>query len=215
MNIILAGSTGLVGGLLAARLYPARLTTIGRRANAALDPAVSQKVGAVAEWPGFVAAAKADVVVCCLGTTIKQAGSQAAFEAIDLDAVIAFAGAAKLVGARQFLLVSSVGAKAGSGNFYQSTKGKAEAGVIRLGFDRVDIFRPGLLRGARVGPNRPVESLMMSLSPFTDLLTPSRFASYRSTAAEDVAAAMAACIGRAEEGLHVHENAEIQRLLGE
>jgi uncharacterized protein YbjT (DUF2867 family) len=215
MKIILAGSTGLVGGLLAARLDPARLTTVGRRVNSALDPRVSQQVGVVAGWPSFVTAAKADVALCCLGTTINQAGSQAAFAAIDLEAVLAFAGAAKLAGARQLLLVSSVGAKASAANFYQATKGKAEAGVIALGFDRVDIFRPGLLRGARVGPNRPVESLMMALSPFTDLLTPSRFASYRSTAAEDVAAAMAACIGRAEAGLHVHENDEIQRLLGE
>jgi uncharacterized protein YbjT (DUF2867 family) len=209
MKIILAGSTGLVGGLLAARLDPARLTTVGRRANAALDPAVSQDIGAVADWPAFVAAAKAEVAICGLGTTIKQAGSQAAFSAIDFEAVLAFACAAKRAGARQFLLVSSVGAKAGAANFYQATKGKAEVGVIALGIERVDIFRPGLLRGVRSGPSRPVERLMMSLSPITDFLTPSRFAAYRSTEAGDVAAAMVACVGATEAGVFVHENAEI------
>lgn len=215
MKIILAGSTGLIGGLLAGRLDPAVLTTVGRRVNPALDPVVSQQIGAVAEWPALVSVAKADVAICCLGTTIKLAGSQVAFAAIDFDAVLAFASAAKAGGARQYLLVSSVGAKASSANFYQATKGKAEAGVIALDFDRVDIFRPGLLRGDRAGPSRPVESLMMAFSPFTDFLTPGRFASFRSTAAEDVAAAMAACTGRAEKGLFVHENGEIQRLLGE
>ena len=161
------------------------------------------------DWPGFVAQSRCDVAICCLGTTIRVAGSQAAFAAVDRDAVVDFAKAAKEAGARQFLMVSSVGANASARNFYLKTKGEAEAGVRALGFDRVDIFRPGLLRGDRQGPKRPGEAIMMAISPITDLLTPHVFDQYRSIAAESVAGAIAACIGRPEGGIHVHENRDI------
>ena len=140
---------------------------------------------------------------------MRQAGSKEAFAAIDLDAVVAFAGAAWGGGARQFLLVSSVGADVASSNFYLATKGRAEATVRAMGFDRVDIFRPGLLRGERGGERRLGERIGIAVSPFTDLLTPRVWDKYRSTAAEDVAKAMAACCGSQQKGEHIHENRQI------
>jgi uncharacterized protein YbjT (DUF2867 family) len=210
-KLLITGATGLVGGLLAKRLDPAILETVGRRAVAALDPRVVQHVAPIEAWPDLVAHAKADVAICCLGTTLKQAGSQAAFAAVDRDAVISFATAARAAGAAQFLMISSVGASATASSFYLKIKGETEAAVAGLGFERVDIFRPGLLRGNRGGERRAGESAAIALSPFTDLLTPRAFDKFRSIAADQVAAAMAAAVGNAAPGLFIHHNRDMLR----
>lgn len=208
MRIVLAGATGLIGGLLIDKLAGHDLTLIGRRKA---DSDVKQLVGSVEEWPALIAIGAYDVAISCLGTTIKAAGSQAAFAAVDRESVIAVANAAKDAGACHFLMVSSVGASASSSTFYLRTKGEAEEGAKAIGFKRVDIFRPGLLRGERGGPPRAGERVMMALSPFTDLLTPSVFDQYRSIAADDVAKAIAVLIDAKEAGVHVHHNREMLR----
>jgi uncharacterized protein YbjT (DUF2867 family) len=209
LNIIMAGSTGLIGGILLNRLAGHELTLIGRRANPAASAETKQLIGDIAEWPSLIAGVQADVAICTLGTTMAQAGSKAAFAAIDLDAVIAFAKAARRRGAHQFMLVSSVGANPKAGNFYLATKGRAEEGVKAIGFERVDIVRPGLLRGERGGTARAVERLMIGLSPLTNLLTPRMFDHYRAIDADDVAEAMAALAGKDARGVFVHHNREI------
>jgi uncharacterized protein YbjT (DUF2867 family) len=203
-HIIIAGASGLVGGLLTARLKDETLTAIGRRAVAGI---ADQRIAPVAEWPALVASFKPDIAISTLGTTIRAAASQDAFAAIDHDAVVAFARAAKQAGARQFLMVSSVGA--GGASFYLKTKGRAEASVRALGFQRVDIFRPGLLLGERAGAARPVERVFAALSPLTNALTPRAFDKYRAIAADDVAAAMARVVGAAADGVFIHHNREM------
>jgi uncharacterized protein YbjT (DUF2867 family) len=203
-HIIIVGASGLIGGLLAVRLKNQSLTAIGRRAVPGI---ADQRIAPVAEWPALVAALKPDVAISTLGTTIRAAGSQAAFAAIDHDAVVAFARAARDAGARQFIMVSSVGA--GGASFYLKTKGRAEASVRAMGFARVDIFRPGLLLGERAGDARPVERFFAALSPLTNALTPRAFDQYRAIAADDVAAAMARVIGAAENGVFIHHNREM------
>ena len=184
-NTILAGATGLVGGAVARLLPSEGLTLIARRAVGI--PNALQLTGAMSDWPQLIHGQSFDVGICCLGTTIKQAGSKEAFVAVDFDGVAAFAKAARTSGVGQFLMVSSVGADQGSSNFYLQTKGRAEAAVQGVGFARVDIFRPGLLRGDRGGPARLGESIGMAVSPFTDFLTPRGFDRYSSIAADDVA----------------------------
>jgi uncharacterized protein YbjT (DUF2867 family) len=209
LNIIIAGSTGLIGALLLKRLSGHELTLVGRRANPDAPAKAKQLIGDPDDWPSLMADAKYDVAICTLGTTMSQAGSKAAFAAVDHDAVIAFAKAAKAGGARQFMMVSSVGANAKASNFYLATKGQAEDGVKAIGFARVDIFRPGLLRGERGGKTRPVERLMIGLSPITNLLTPRLFDHYRAIDADDVAGAMAGLVGEEREGVFVHHNREM------
>lgn len=209
MRIVMAGASGLVGGLLLPRLARHEVTLVGRREIATAPAGFLQRVGAVQSWPELVRQSGQDVAICCLGTTIRAAGSQPAFAAIDRDAVVDFARAAKDAGASQFLMVSSVGANAGARNFYLRTKGEAEAGVAMLGFARTDIFRPGLLRGRRTGAPRPGESIMMRLAPITDLLTPHALDQYRSISADHVASAIAACVGAKKTGSTIHENRDI------
>lgn len=209
MKIIMAGSTGLIGGLLINKLAGHDLTLAGRRGNAGAPQKAKQLIGEMTEWPALMAEVRADVAICTVGSTMAQAGSKAAFAAVDHDAVIAFAQAAHNGGAKQFMMVSSVGANSRASNFYLATKGKAEEGVKAIGFDRVDIFRPGLLRGERGGALRPVERLMINLSPFTNLLTPRLFDHYRAIDADDVAGAMAGLAGKTNSGVFVHHNREM------
>ena len=95
---------------------------------------------------------------------MRQAGSQAAFRAVDFDMVVAFARAAAAAGARRMVTVSSVGADPGSANFYLRIKGEMEAALEALGFERLDIFQPGLLRGPRGGDRRPGERIAIALA---------------------------------------------------
>ena len=90
-----------------------------------------------------------DVAVCTLGTTIKKAGSQEAFRAVDHDAVLAFARAAKQAGASRFVVVTALGADARSSVFYNRVKGEVERDLEGLGFDALAILQPSLLLGDR------------------------------------------------------------------
>jgi uncharacterized protein YbjT (DUF2867 family) len=210
MHIVMAGATGLVGGFvlrqLEARNDVSSIKLLTRRAIPVLSTKVDQRIGDVAAWPDLLAGAQADVVISTLGTTLRAAGSKDAFYAVDHDAVVNFARASRAAGARQFMMVSSVGAKAASRNFYLSTKGRTEEAVAALGFARLDIFSPGLLRGDRGGPVRIGERVGMLVSPFTDRLTPRSLDRYRSIAAGDVAAAITKMAGALAEGAFTHNN---------
>lgn len=213
MRVLLAGATGLVGQLLLPMLEAmdcvAAIDVVGRREIKTASSKTKQHVGPIGEWPALVAGVSPDVAVSTLGTTMRQAGSEDAFFAVDHDAVVALARAAAGSGAGRFMLVSSIGAHAASRNFYLATKGKAESAIQTVGFDRIDIFRPGLLRGARGGDRRPGERIGIALSPVTDFLTPRVLDHYRSIAAADVAAAMAALLQQNAPGTFVHDNREM------
>jgi uncharacterized protein YbjT (DUF2867 family) len=217
LKLLLAGATGLIGRALLKQLEEMPTVTsidvVGRRAVVGAGPKVTQHIGDVAEWPVFAGALSPDVALSTLGTTIRDAGSEAAFFAVDHDAVVSFARAAGAAGARHFMMVSSVGAHAGSRNFYLATKGKAEASVQAVGFDRIDVFRPGLLRGQRSGAFRPAERFGVFIAPLTDILTPRVLDHYRSIAAQDVATAMAKLAGNQTSGHFVHENRSIRDIV--
>lgn len=190
-TVLLAGATGLVGGAclaaLAARPSIERIVPVGRRAPSASDPRV---VPTIVDFAALAGAppVPAKVALCALGTTIKKAGSEAAFRAIDLDAVVAFARWAKEGGATVFGLVSSVGA--GGGNFYLRVKGEAEDAVAALGFASFVALRPGMLLGART-ESRPGESIGQALLPAVNPLLFGSARKYRAIEAGQVAAALA------------------------
>ncbi|MBA4747774.1 MAG: NAD-dependent dehydratase [Sphingopyxis sp.] len=204
-RLLLIGATGMVGVKVAALLPAASLTIVARRS---VDTALGAAVHVVptGRWSEVIAAARADVFINCLGTTIKQAGSQAAFRAADHDLVLAAAEAARAAGARHCISVSSVGANAKSANFYLRTKGEVEAALAAIGFDRIDILRPGLLTGERTGPARPGEALAMLAAPLTDRLLHGALRRYRSISADKVAAAIKALAAAGGTATHIHEH---------
>lgn len=209
MRVVIAGATGLVGSLLADQLLAGGncdVHAILRRSTGRASPRWHEHVADPAEWQAKVAAIAAGVAVSALGTTWRASGSEAAFRAVDLDLVVAFAQAAKAGGARHMVTISSVGADAGSHNFYLRTKGEAERGLQTIGFDRLDILRPGLLRGPRGGERRLKERAAIALSPLTNLVMRGPLDRFAAIEAALVAEAAAVCIGNSEPGTHVHEN---------
>lgn len=216
-EIILAGASGLVGGqvmhLLAERLEPGRLHVVGRRRLDDAPAHIIQHVGDPASWPALLNKHRFDVAINCLGSTIKKAGSQQAFAAIDRDLVLEFADIVKDGGSPHFITISSVGASAKSSNFYLSVKGQAEDGLRSAGFDRLDMMRPGLLRGNRT-EHRPGESLAIAASPFTDMLLHGPLRRYRSIGAAVVARASVHLALNGGKGQFIHENDAIAALAG-
>lgn len=92
---------------------------------------------------------KGDDVFCCIGTTIRKAGSQEAFRAVDHDIPVKAAEIARQNGVKQFIVMSSLGANAQSSNFYLRTKGEMEQAVLTVGLPKVVIVRPSMLLGDR------------------------------------------------------------------
>lgn len=213
MRIAMIGATGLIGRALAPRLVAAQhdLLLIGRR-PAGISGA-EERVAPTDQWPGLLAGEAIDVALSTLGTTIKQAGSWEAFRAVDVDAVLGFARAAKAAGARQMLSVSSVGAMAGARNQYLAMKGETERELAKIGFERLDIVRPGLLRGNRGGEPRIGERIGLALSPLANLLLRGSFDRFAAIDADTVAAAMAMLVGSAGPKRQIHFNRDLKQLL--
>jgi uncharacterized protein YbjT (DUF2867 family) len=205
-KILLVGATGMVGSAVRRAADDAPLNLLARRAIDDLSPSQNIIVAESKDWPTAIGKLRPTIVLNALGTTIRQAGSQAAFRAVDHDLVLTVATAAKAAGAQHFISVSSVGASVRSGNFYLRTKGEVEAALGALAFERLDIVRPGLLTGPRQGPFRPGEALAMGAAPFTDLLLHGRLRRYRSVAAVTVAKAICALSTLGGQGQFVHEH---------
>ncbi|MEE4450467.1 NAD(P)H-binding protein [Novosphingobium resinovorum] len=214
-RICLVGATGLVGSAVMAEAVgreDVRIVGVGRR-EAVLPPGARMEmlVGEPIDWPGLIRAAQADVLVCALGTTIRAAGSQEQFRAVDYDLVRFTAEAARGAGINRMIVVSSVEADRASTNFYLSVKGEAEEALGRLGFGRLDVLRPSLLRGARE-EQRPLERAWQLAAPIADhLALHGRLRRFRSIRARDVARAILGLSREKAQGRFVHEHDALKR----
>jgi uncharacterized protein YbjT (DUF2867 family) len=216
-RVVIAGATGLIGKQLVVELAGqegVETHILVRSKPAGVPSGVIVHEAASADWANEVVAIKADVAISCLGTTMRTAGSKAAFRAVDFDLVTGFAKAAKDAGARHMIAVSSVGASAKATNFYLQTKGQAEAAMAQMGFDRVDFLRPGLLTGGERPESRPGESVAIMIAPLTDLLMVGGLSRYRSIPALVVAQAITHLALASGQGQHIHENDAIRTLAG-
>jgi uncharacterized protein YbjT (DUF2867 family) len=213
------GATGLVGGLcldllLADQRY-ARIVAVGRRGPARSDAKLVVRRAALdtVEALDDPTLGTVDDVFCCLGTTLKKAGSQEAFRRVDLDYVVTAASFAKRHGARHFLMVSAVGADAGSRVFYSRVKGEAESAVAKLGIACVSIFRPSFILGARE-ETRLGERLGMVVAAVVSFAAVGRLTKYRPIAAEAIARAMLAVAAAPAPGVTVYEFDRMAALSG-
>lgn len=188
---LLAGATGLVGreilqGLLADGSIAA-VHVLARRPLPGTHPKLQVHIVDFAALPPLP---RVDEVYLALGTTIKVAGSQAAFRAVDFDANLAVARAARAAGASRLGLVSAMGANAQSSVFYSRVKGELESALAGLGYEAVVVARPSMLAGDRAAlgqPERGGEQLALKVSRWLRPLVP---ANYRSIQAADVARAL-------------------------
>ena len=215
-RIALVGASGLVGQSLirlAVGRPDLRIVAIARREiplpkGARMEVLVADPAG----WPDAIAAANANALVCALGTTWAKAGKdEAAFRAVDAELVLACARAAKAAKIRQMIVVSSVGADAGARNFYLRVKGEVEQALGKVGIPRLDVVRPGLLRGPRA-ERRAAEALAQIASPFADhLLLHGKYRKYRSIRADTLARAIVGLTREKAAGRFVFEHDAILR----
>jgi uncharacterized protein YbjT (DUF2867 family) len=196
---IVAGATGMVGkeileGLLADQTVAA-VHSLGRRAPAIRHPKLTAHVVDLAALPSLP---PADEVYLAVGTTIKIAGSQAAFRAVDHDANLAVATAALAAGVRKAGLVSAMGANSSSRIFYSRVKGELEDALSRMPFEGTVIARPSMLVGNReiLGqPTRRGEVLAETLGNVVGFLIP---ANYKPIKASAVAKALLSAVPSAK-----------------
>lgn len=211
-RVVLAGATGLVGReiltLLLADENVAEVQVVGRRNPGVVHPKMAIHVVDFRQLPPI---AEVDEVYLALGTTIRVAGSEAAFRAIDLDANLAVARAGLAAGARRVALVSAMNADAGSRFFYTRTKGELEQALARLSADALVIARPSLLLGDRQALNqapRLAEKLATWVSRGVGPILPT---GYRPVAAQAVARALVETLPTAQ-GTVVLSSGELNRI---
>ena len=206
-SVLIAGATGLVGRacLQLALDTPGftRVTVLARRPSA--DPVDSPRL----EWrvvdfdrlESEAAAFRVDSVVCALGTTIRQAGSQPAFRRVDHDYPVAMAQLASRAGVSHFGLVSALGADPSARVFYSRVKGETERDIRKLSLRGLTIVRPSLLLGDR-GEFRLGEEVAKRLG----FLVPARL---KPVQARDVAAVLMKAALARRPGEEVIESAAI------
>ncbi|WP_114520349.1 NAD(P)H-binding protein [Altererythrobacter sp. ZODW24] len=215
-RIALVGATGLIGTSLIKKAVGRadfRIVAIARN-EMALPPGARMEVlvAPTEGWNEALAAASAPIFACALGTTWSKAGQdEEAFRAVDEELVLDNARAAKEAGAEHAIVISSVGADPMTSNFYLRVKGEVERELRKIGFKRLDIIRPGLLRGQRSNDRRILERLGIMASPFGNLFLQGEKRKYRAIDAETVAEAMLFFAGEKAGGKFVHENDAIHR----
>lgn len=194
-SVIIAGATGLVGNEILKGLLSdgtvAAVRILARRAPAIQHPKLTAQIVDFAALPNLP---PADEVYLALGTTIKVAGSQAAFRLVDYNANLAVAKAALAAGARRAGVVSAMGADAHSKAFYGRVKGELENALAQMAFEGLVIARPSLLVGNRevVGqPNRRGEELGLALGNALGFLIP---VNYKPIEAASVARALLSAV---------------------
>ena len=214
---VVAGATGMVGRAVLARLTAdktsayATVHTLGRRAPELPAGAPSARlVSHVSQSLLDAQVPPADDMFIALGTTISVAGSQAAFRAVDLDAVLALARTARAAGVRRLGVVSAMGADAKSQVFYNRVKGEMEQAVSALGFDTVVIARPSLLdgeRGALGQPNRRGEQFALKVMRLLKPLIPRN---YRAISDAQVAKALVEAVLAGRPGVQILLSGQMQ-----
>jgi len=169
MKILMAGTTGLVGSIVRDGLLNdsnvSKIISVQRRPEKGLSPKFQAVTVPVPDLLKQDNCYEGDVAICCLGTTLKKAGSVEKFRQVDHDLVVDFATLALRSGVKTFLVMSSIGANLLSKNAYLRIKGEMERDLEEIGFESLVIFRPSLLLGKR-SEKRFLESIAISLFPF-------------------------------------------------
>ncbi|QFT77178.1 NAD(P)H-binding protein [Erythrobacter sp. THAF29] len=215
-RIGMVGATGLIGRrvieISSASEYT-RIVGIARREIKLPEGArMEMFVAEPSKWGEVFEALKPRSFICALGTTWKKSGrDEEAFRAVDYDLIVETAEAAQAAGVLNMVLISAAGADPTSKNLYMKVKGETERAVSKIGFKRLDILRPGLLRGAREGDFRFAEKAAMTVAPLVEPLLPSKYEMYQSIDADLVAEAALGLAMRRAAGRFTHDNVAMKR----
>ena len=209
---LLLGATGLVGGhcldlLLADAAYDA-VVTLGRRPLGRSHPQLTHHVVDFDRLAEVASLIEARDVFCCLGTTMKKAGSKEAFRKVDYEYPVAAARIAEANGAEQYLFISALGAGTRSPFFYNRVKGEVEKAICALSFDGVYVLRPSLITGDREDARAGEQAWERVLGALSFVLR-GPFRKYRPIEAHTIARAMVTMAKRQPGGVRVIESDQI------
>lgn len=214
-SALIAGATGLTGSKLVEVLLDRpeydRVTVLVRRPLELEHPKLEQIQVDYYRLVDYKKHFQVDDVFCCLGTTIKKAGSQKAFRRVDYDYPVALAQLAKSAGAKNFLVVSAMGADSRSNIFYNRVKGQMEDSLKKMELPALHIFRPSLLLGDRKEFRLGEKAASLASPVFTPLLR-GGMKKYKPIQAEQVAQAMCAAAQSESGGVHIYPSDEIAEL---
>jgi uncharacterized protein YbjT (DUF2867 family) len=207
MIATIIGSTGLTGSFLVRQLLAdsaiTKAISVSRKSlNISNSKLTEVLFTDLADLPSIQSKIRGELYFCCLGTTIKAAGSKENFEKVDRDAVVAFAKIAKAHDATSFTFVSAMGANANSMFFYNQVKGRTENDIKALGLRSLIIFRPALLLGPRAEFRLGERFATKMLVPLSRFL-PTRIQKSLITKAQTLAMRMLAEGKSAPLGVHV------------
>ena len=187
---LLLGASGLTGSLLLQQLlqddYYKKVIVYARKS---LNIQHQKLQEMIIDFDTIDTAVEANDIFCCLGTTIKKAGSKTAFEKVDFDYPLKIAQLQKNAGSKKFLVITAMGASANSSIFYSMVKGKLEKQLQLLQFCNLYIFRPSLIIGNRK-EKRIGERIALILSTIINPLLMGSLAKYKSVTAVAIAKAM-------------------------
>lgn len=214
-SALLAGATGLVGwqllNLLLSDPFYSRVYVLTRRKISLNHPRLEQLILDFDRLPEHDLP-KVEDVFCCLGTTMKKAGSKAAFRKVDYDYPLVLAQEAAKKGASRYLLVTAMGANRSSLFFYNRVKGEVEEAISKLvQYKAVYVFRPSLLLGHRK-EDRTGEAFAQKITRLLRPLMVGPFRKYRPIQAHVVAEGMLAAAKSDERGVVLYSSEQIKNL---
>ena len=208
---LIVGATGLIGNHLLTKLlhspYYDKVVVLTRRTLGIINTKLTEVIFDF-DRPDASKVVGNDIF-CCLGTTIKKAGSKEAFRKVDLEYPLTIASLAKQNGAEKFLIVTAMGSNAQSGIFYNKVKGEVEQELISLGYPVLHIFQPSLLLGKR-DESRFGEKVGEVLAAVFKPVMLGPLKKYRAIDSAKVANAMLAFAKKSDLGLFIHDSAELQ-----
>jgi uncharacterized protein YbjT (DUF2867 family) len=208
MKLLLVGATGLVGShVLRQALADSRVDAVVAPTRRPLAEHAKLQAPLIdfEHLPDDAGWWQADAVICTLGTTIKTAGSRAAFRRVDYDYPLAVAQRARQRGTAAYVLNSALGADPASRVFYNRVKGELERDLAQVGFSSLTHVRPGLIGGDRQEVRTGERALLVALAALGPVL-PRR---WRINPAENIARALLAAAQRAEPGIHIVPSEEL------
>lgn len=190
---LVLGATGLVGekliNLLTKDDYYESIILLNRRQVGYQNPKIKEKVVDFEDIESLIKQVNVNDIFCCIGTTIKKAGSKEAFEKVDFDIPVAMGKIAERSGVKNFIVISSLGADEKSNNFYSSVKGRMENKMMQYKLQHLTILRPSLLLGKR-DEKRTGEGIAQIIFSLFGILMIGPLKKYKAISAQKVAAAM-------------------------
>ena len=209
---LIAGASGLTGGyllnlLLESPEYSSVIAYV-RKSSGLTHPKLKE---IVVDWETLQEPVAAEDIFCCLGTTIKKAGSQEAFRRVDYNYPLQLAQLQYRGGSQQFLLVSAMGADAKSSIFYSRVKGELEHALQSIGYKSLHIFRPSFIAGPRK-ESRTGEKIGLAIFSILSPLFIGSLKKYAPIQAEHIARAMLRTAQKNEQGTKVYDSAVTDEL---